>query len=912
MRRRSRRPAGGPPPPVRDGSISAAGDISGIASTGDNVINVQATVLPPFRPASEVAAPPGLVTLPVRPDLFVGREEVLADLRAALTAGSGVVVVAGLGGVGKSTLAARYAATCSGDHAVAWWITADTPAAIDAGLAALAVALQPTLSRALPLEALREWALQWLACHDGWLLVLDNVNNPADIAPLAGRIATGRFLITSRLAVGWHAITSSVVRLDVLSVDNAVDLLTRIAPGQTDGAEELCAELGCLPLAIEQAGAYLAETAISPRAYLALLAGYPAAMFESMAVAGDPGRTIARIWRVTLDRLADDPLAGQVLRIVAWYAPDPIPRALLNALADPPDLHRAIGRLAAYSMLTTGDDVTITVHRLVQAVARTPDAADPHRAPALINDARTQATTLLDGAIPPAWDDPAAWPTWRTLLPHIDALAGHAPADTDTAATGRLLNQAGLFLDNQGAPARAIRFLHRALLARQRVLGKDHPDTLTSRNNLAHAYQSAGDLGRAIPLFEQTLTDRRRVLGKDHPDTLGSRNNLARAYRAAGDLSRAIPLYEQTLADCVRVLGEDHPSTLTSRNNLAYAYHEAGDLGRAIPLYEKALADCVRVLGEDHPSTLTSRNNLAGAYQAAGDLGRAIALFKHAHTDCVRVLGKDHPTTLTSRNNLAGAYRAAGNLSRAIPLHEQTLTDSIRVLGEDHPSTLASRNNLAGAYQAAGDLSRAVPLHEKVLTDSVRVLGEDHPTTLTSRNDLAYAYRAAGDLGRAVPLFEQTLADCVRVLGEDHPSTLGSRNNLAGAYQAAGDLGRAVPLFEQTLADCVRVLGEDHPSTLGSRNNLAGAYQAAGDLGRAILLFEQTLADCVRVLGEDHPSTLTSRNNLAGAYQAAGDLGRAVPLFEQTLADCVRVLGEDHPASALVRDTLVAARRQRE
>jgi hypothetical protein len=328
--------------PASDRLISAQGDISGIASTGDFATNVQAeqaTVLPAeaFRPVSEVAAPPGLMNLPVRPDLFVGRDEVLADLRAALAAGSGMVVatVAGLGGVGKSTLAARYAATCSGDHDVVWWITSDTPAAIEAGLAALAVAVQPALSRALPMEALREWALQWLACHSGWLLVLDNVNDPADIAPLTGRVPTGRFLVTSRLAVGWHAITSSVLRLGVLSVDNAVELLTRIAPAKSDGAGELCTELGCLPLAIEQAGAYLAETAISPRAYLALLAEYPAAMFGSAAAAGDPERTIARIWRVTLDRLAEDPLAGQILRIVAWYAPDPIPRALLNGTARP-------------------------------------------------------------------------------------------------------------------------------------------------------------------------------------------------------------------------------------------------------------------------------------------------------------------------------------------------------------------------------------------------------------------------------------------------------------------------------------------------------------------------------------------------------------------------------------------------
>jgi tetratricopeptide (TPR) repeat protein len=165
------------------------------------------------------------------------------------------------------------------------------------------------------------------------------------------------------------------------------------------------------------------------------------------------------------------------------------------------------------------------------------------------------------------------------------------------------------------------------------TLGEDHPDTLTSRNNLAYAYQSAGRLADVIPLYERTLADRVRVLGEDHPQTLASRNNLAVAYKSAGRLGEAIPLYERTLADSERVLGEDHPQTLASRNNFAVAYKSAGRLGEAIPLFERTLADSERVLGEDHPDTLTSRNNLAVAYKSAGRL--------------------NDPDTATLRENLA-------------------------------------------------------------------------------------------------------------------------------------------------------------------------------------------------------------------------------------------------------------------
>ncbi|WP_283112136.1 tetratricopeptide repeat protein [Streptomyces halobius] len=767
---------------------TGGGDFLGTALTGDNATAVQ---LPPeaLVPAADLQAPPGLDNLPVRPDTFVGRARELERLDAALSCAGQTVIQAvhGLGGIGKSTLAAHWAATRPHGHAPVRWINADSSATVQQGLAGLATALQPALAKALTAEALAERAAQWLATHTGWLIVLDNVNDPADITGLLARARSGRFLITSRLATAWTNATT-VLRLDILDPDESLDLFTCITTAQhperdLDGAAELCKELGHLPLAIEQAAAYLAQNPLTtPRAYLHLLVEHPAAMYRHGAATTPAERTIARIWNITLDRITElQPQAADLLRTLAWYAPENVPTTLTGP-ADPPTRNAALGLLTAYNMITpdlaTG---TLAVHRLVQALARTPDPDDPHRPPTLIHQAREQATANLHTALPTTWDTPATWPTWRTLLPHIDALTDHTTHDTDTPTTADILNRTGAFLDSQGQPARAVTHLHRALTDRVRVLGEDHPDTLASRNNLAGAYRAAGDLGRAIELYEQTLTDRVRVLGEDHPDTLASRNNLACAYESAGDLGRAIELYEQTLTDRVRVLGEDHPDTLISRNNLAYAYESAGDLGRAIPLYEQTLTDSVRVLGEDHPSTLIFRNNLAGAYRAAGDLGRAIELDEQTLTDRVRVLGEDHPDTLTSRNNLAYAYQSAGDLGRAIPLYEQTLTDSVRVLGEDHPDTLASRNNLAYAYESAGDLGRAIELYEQTLTDRVRVLGEDHPSTLASRNRLAGAYESAGDLGRAIELYEQTLTDSVRVLGEDHPMTGTVRSNLAHA-----------------------------------------------------------------------------------------------------------------------------------
>jgi hypothetical protein len=331
-----------------------------------------------------------------------------------------VAAVHGLGGIGKSTLAAHYAAAHAGTFNPVWWITADTPTAVQAGLAAMATALQPELAAALPSEALAERAGGWLAAHDGWLLILDNVTNPSDVAPLLARTLTGRVLVTSRLGQGWHTLGAQVLRLDVLDEAEALELLTRIAtphrpalPSGTEtpedrpeGAMELVRELGCLPLAIEQAAAYLYQTSLSPRAYLDLLTEYPAVIYDQAAEGGDAERTIARIWRLTLDRLTHIPLARDLLRVLAWYAPESIRRSVLDGLAEPPHLQQALGALAAYNMITL-DGLDIIVHRLVQAVARTPDPADPYRQPDDIDTARTQAIQLLDQARPGGYEAPA-------------------------------------------------------------------------------------------------------------------------------------------------------------------------------------------------------------------------------------------------------------------------------------------------------------------------------------------------------------------------------------------------------------------------------------------------------------------------------------------------------------------------
>ncbi|MEU5022913.1 tetratricopeptide repeat protein [Streptomyces milbemycinicus] len=689
--------------PFRPGEASgdravAVGHNQGIVSTGDGAVIDNRTVRLPaeaVRGPAEVAAPPGLNNLPApRSGVFVGREEDLArldaatraeaDAEAGATSSAAVpVVVHGLGGMGKSTLALHYAHRHRDRYNPIWWIPAESAGTIGLGLAALAAHLNPyaDLTAASGAEA-AAWATTWLQAHDGWLLVFDDAAAPGDLAPLLGSLTTGRHLITSRRATGWHHLARPVA-LDTLTPDAALDLLMRITHStDDDGApelEEVAAELGHLPLALEQAAAYIQHTALTPAAYLARLRRHPARMFATSADAASAGaasadassagadaaqqRTIARIWQLTLGAIgARDPLAVEILRTAAWFGPDDVPRDLAEALDDDPiAVDEALALLHAYSMITLTPR-TFAVHRLVQAVARTPDPADPHRAADAIAGARHRAAELLAAALP---EDPlfnvAGWPRWRELLPHIEAYAAltepTAP-DQDDEAIDRVLFEASAFVLGEGRTDRAIAFAERSVSASERLRGPDHPRTLNSRSYLASACRSAGDLDRATPLHERNLADCERVLGPDHADTLASRSNLAHLYALAGDLDRAAPLHERNLADYERTLGADHPHTLASRANLATVHRSAGDLDRALPLLRRNLADHERILGPDHPETLTARSNLAYAYELAGDPDRAVPLHERVLADRERVLGAAHPHTELARDLLTRARAA--------------------------------------------------------------------------------------------------------------------------------------------------------------------------------------------------------------------------------------------------------------
>ncbi len=550
-----------------------------------------------------------------------------------------------------------------------------------------------------------------------WLLIYDNAEDPQALADyLPG--GAGHVLITSRNP-DWHELATPVP-VDMFTRQESVSLLCGRVPGLSEPAAERVAEaLEDLPLAVQQAAAFLAETGSTVGTYLGLLASRAADVL-AYGTSATHQASLAASYQVAFDRLAlDEPAALDLLTLAAHLAPEPIPFTLFTTHPDllPEPLATTAGDPLAFARLTRVlrqralariSTESMQLHRLVQAILLSRPIGGAAK------DGMAVALRLLSKAIPvDLRENPAAWPTWRQLLPHVLTVTsrGTGAADDDVAC---LLHRAATYHLETGAPRLARPLFERAFELYQRLRGEDHPDTLASATSLGLCRWVLREHQQARQLHEDILTRCRRVLGEDHPTTLSSANNLALALHELGEHQQARQLNEDTLTRRRRVLGEDHPSTLVSANNRAGALRELGELHQARQLDEDTLTRRRRVLGGDHPDTLTSAISLALDLHELGELHQARQLHEDTLTRFRRIVGEDHPYALTSASYLAISLRAAGEHQQARQLDEDTLTRRRRILGEDHPDTLTSAANLALDLHALGEHQQARQLEEYV------------------------------------------------------------------------------------------------------------------------------------------------------------------------------------------------------
>ncbi|MEU8113561.1 FxSxx-COOH system tetratricopeptide repeat protein [Micromonospora sp. NPDC048947] len=623
-------------------------------------------------------------------------------------------VLSGMGGVGKTQLAAQFVRhlESTGEVDVRVWVTASSEDAIVVSYSEAARAVGVALVDADDQSAAQR-LMEWFGRTDRrWLVVLDNLDAPGDAArwwPPDSR--HGRTIVTTRRRDAvLDTDRRSLVEVDLFTPGEAVAYLrSAIGAGvdQEPELEGLAAELEYLPIAAAQAAAFIRDRAIDASVYRARLADRHKQLADLVPpedALPDDQRTVAgAIWSLSIDAADSHPpsgLARRVLELAAVLDPNGIPDALFKTDAVTAHLTRISGRDVTTEEvwdalrnlhrlhLVTHDPATgqTRVHALIQRVTR-----DDLDAPRLRATARTAADGLLE-----IWPNIDRESRYTHILREnavvLHACSGGALLKADVhSLLFRNLDSLGYSGQAAAAKAGSERLLAEVL----RVLGPNHPGTLATRYHLSHWRGEAGDASGAVTAFERVLIDMLRVLGPEHPYVLATRHTLAYWRGKTGDASGAVAAFEQVLTNILRVRGPDHPNTLATRHNLAYSRGKAGDPSGAVAAFEQVLIDMLRVHGPDHPDTLTTRSTLAGWRLEAGDLSGAVTALEHLLTDRLRVLGPDHPDTLTTRHNLAYWRGEAGDPSGAVAALEQVLTDMLRVRGPDHPSTLAASEALA-------------------------------------------------------------------------------------------------------------------------------------------------------------------------------------------------------------------------
>jgi hypothetical protein len=705
----------GPRKPDRPGPVTASAPAA-IAIGGSVHGPVSATVTVQLPPRPPVGWPH---RVGVVPPLAHCRQERPADHALdAATTGSGVVV-SGLGGVGKTQLAAGLAHRLwgRGELDLLVWVSATSRPAVVTAYAQAAADVTGVEDQNPDQAAAR--FLAWLATTpQRWLIVLDDVTDPNHLQGLWPPASpSGRTVVTTRSTDS--ALTAGRHRIDVgvfTPTESLAYLSAKLAgdPVRLDQAAGLADDLGHLPLALAQAAAYILDrTGMTCADYRRRLADRRRRLdaLAPRVLPDDYPYPVAVTWSLSIDRADEFPppgLARPVLELAALLDPNGIPMEVFTTPAvltylggrtggpvEADDVTDALDNLARLSLATIDPKTrTIRVHGLLQRVVREATPTD-HTADLAV----TAANALV-----------AIWPGIERDREHAQALRANTAALH--SHTGPLL-----WHPDQGA--------HPVLFAAGRSLG----DT--------------GQVTAAVDYFHTLHTTATERLGPDHPDTLATRNDLAYWRGAAGDPAGAAAAFEELLADVLRVFGPDHHGTLTTRHNLAMWRGEAGDPAGAATAYKKLLADRIRVLGPDHPHTLITRNNLALWRGRAGDAAGAVTAFEELLADRIRVLGPDHPHTLATRGNLASWRGEAGDPAGAVTAFKELLADRVRVLGPDHPDTLITRNNLAYWRGAAGDAVGAAAAFEELLADVLRVLGPDHPDTLITRDNLVYWRRRA-------------------------------------------------------------------------------------------------------------------------------------------------------------------------
>jgi tetratricopeptide (TPR) repeat protein len=731
------------------------------------------------------------VTIPLGalPPEIRGREALLEELRRALARRPGQVgrvwVLAGMGGLGKSTMALALAETALSRKWRVWWVTATDRSVLAGGileilhqLGAPPSVISP-IREGTPVAAERAWEfLNAVQPIGRWLLVFDNVD---DASVLAAQDA-----LSPANYVGWlRPSPSGIVLVTTRSKDRnlwgprvnfrelaplddeaAGRVLADLAPGAADPTGEeamrLGRRLGGLPLALHLAGSYLA----SPFARWDSFAGYregldssdlPAMLEDLDQEAHDERAMISRTWELSLDELADRgrPQARQLLSLLACYAPatsistdllqselvdDFLSESTGDALGASANASKGGSQRLRYGLRSLAEVGLIELSGNAQAITLHPVVADVTRA-RLLNGSRTdllQTGRTAMQLLQAAWrQDPnlaRADQLVRHLTALLDWLAPHLD-DNLVIAILETVDEMSRVLVDSGNLATAEK-LARSTVTASSFLGLHHA-ALAARASLAEAIGLQGHNRQAEELYRLLLADQEQILGSGHPDYLTTSDQLGRMILYQGRYADAERIWRQVLSGRRQNGGDDHSDTLRTRQNLARAIGAQRRYAEAEQLFRQVLASRQRILGDRHPETLDTLSSLAAVTGRQQRYDEAESLCREALTGTQQIFGMTHPSALEIQHDLGWIVGRQGRYEEAEQIFREVLRGRQHLFGPDHPATLNTRHRLAQTIASRGHLAEAEEMLRQLLADRRRILEENHPDIEITDRDLA-------------------------------------------------------------------------------------------------------------------------------------------------------------------------------
>lgn len=716
------------------------------------------------EPASTPVVPP-VWEMPIHQNsFFIGRENLLKTLHENFTqAKKQRQAISGLGGVGKTAIAVEYAYRYRGEYNYVLWMSAVDSDTLTSDFLTAANSLRIPLDNNQSQERIITDVKQWLNDHPGWLLILDNVEDFTLLNKFLPTADSGHILLTTRA----QAVDPNFSLLPIKKMDKAEGtllllrrarllasnaLLEEASEQDKAQAEQIVEAMDGLPLALDQAAAYIEGTKRTLQDYYQLYQQHSKELLERRSsLSVDHPEPFATTCLLSFEKVKqDNQAAADLLRLVAFLAPDDIPEQLitggssylkeplLSIAINPLEFDKTIEALGRYSLISREPTKkTISIHRLVQAVIK-----DQMNAKEQLTWAK-QVILAVNHAFPEEIQK-ATWKICDQYLPHALACEGimtqHKLTLPEAAA---LLYRTGAYEFDRFQSPQAEDLYKEALAIQEKVEGDEHINAARTLNALGLLYVAQGRYSEAESLYVRALGIRRKAFGDTHLEVAQSLYNLAALYYSQGSYEEAEELYKQVVDIRIKQLGNEHV-------DVADAYIRWGDNCRALKKYTLAQEYYVTALeilentvGPEHISLATARNNLAALYEEQGLYDEAEKLYKDILAFYEKAARLDYPNIVSALSNLALFYQKQNKYDEALSWYQHAQDIYEQDQESDHLYWITILNNRGLLYKeqrqadkAEADFQAAVALYKRA--------GQAPPELAATLDNLAELYDEQG------------------------------------------------------------------------------------------------------------------------------------------------------------------------